>query len=195
MELQELENRWVAYDLKLTENIQLNKDVLKQLLIHKPTSRLNRMSLTVGLEMILGLVLIGWFISQIGYRADWTYWLGMLLYFPLVLWGFIWTLRYFSLIRKVDFSKSVTQTRIALQELQLHKLRRIKIGYGLGPVGASGVFLLSGINVFNTHFLLPLALILMVFFTSFYIRYKYDLVQRFEKFKNELNDLEALEKD
>jgi len=113
----------------------------------------------------------------------------------LVIWGFFWTIRYFSLIRKVDFSKSVTQTRIALQELQLHKLRRIKIGYGLGPVGAFAVFLLSGINVFNTHFLLPLALILIVFFTSFYIRYKYDLVQRFEKFRNELNELEALEKE
>lgn len=195
MELQELENMWAVYDHKLSENTRINKEVLKHLLLDKPKKRITNMMLKAIVELVSPIFLLIWFFSEAGIRYDWKYWVGMALFLSIAFFGYYLSIRYFQLIQNVDFSKSVTQTRKELKKIELFKLQRIKYGLRFGPVGAIGVFMISEIHVLSNNFIMPLVLILIVFGVSHYLRYRYGVVENFNKFKHELEELEALEKE
>lgn len=195
MELQELENMWAVYDHKLSENTRINKEVLKHLLLDKPKKRITNMMLKAIIELVAPIFLLIWFFSEVGIRNDWRYWVGMVLFLSISTFGYYLSIRYLKLIQKVDLSNSLTQTRKTLNEIELFKLQRIKFGLRFGPVGAIAVFMISEINVLSTNFILPLVLILIVFGLSHYLRYRYGVVENFSKFKRELDELEALEKE
>jgi acyl-ACP thioesterase len=52
MELIELQNIWVQYDKKLTDNTRLNKEILRRMLISKPEKRLNWIKISAGFNLI-----------------------------------------------------------------------------------------------------------------------------------------------
>jgi len=195
MELKELESMWAVYDHKLSENTRINKEVLKHLLLDKPKKRITNMMLKAIVELVAPIFLLVWFFSEVGIRDDWKYWVGMVLFLSISTFGYYLSIKYFKLIQKVDFSNSLTQTRKTLNEIELFKLQRIKLGLRFGPVGAIGVFMISEIHVLSNNFIMPLILILIVFGVSHYLRYRYGVVENFSKFKRELDELEALEKE
>jgi len=57
MELLELQNIWNQYDKKISENIRLNKDILRKMLLTKTEKRLNRIKVEAGIRLALSLLL------------------------------------------------------------------------------------------------------------------------------------------
>jgi len=199
MELMDLQNIWSEYDQKLSENIRINKEVLKHLLMDKPYKRVSGMTRNIVIELLISTIILVVAIINFPFRNEWQYWVGVTMFALLIIWDYYWHIRYFRMAKSVDFTKPITETRKRLKEIEIHKLRRIQIGYGLGPVGVIGIILICGFH-FNSEPLtyesiLFIALTVLVFVVSLFIRYRYGLVERFKKFRNELNELEDLEKE
>ena len=58
MELIELQNIWQQYDKKISENMNLNKEILRRLLQSKPEKTITWIKLKAGFNLILPIVII-----------------------------------------------------------------------------------------------------------------------------------------
>ena len=106
MDLSELQNIWHEYDKKISENTRLNKEILRLLLVSKPKRRLNWIKIKAGLTIISPVFFIPFlFIQHIQFHLTTRFYIGLGLLLPVVIISFIWDIRYFILIGKVDFSR------------------------------------------------------------------------------------------
>lgn len=199
MELTELQNLWQEYDKKLSENTRLNKEILRQILLEKPQRRLNWIKIKAGLWIFspaLFVFLI--MILNVQFNISTRFFIGLGLFLPVFIITYIWDIRYYTLIRGIDFAMPVLSIRKVIAELEKYKIKTTKIRYLLMPLAMVG-FLLMIIHkiTFSFDFLsiLPLLLIVLVFFSSMYFTFKYSIYERFIKLNQDINEIEQLEKE
>lgn len=63
------------------------------------------------------------------------------------------------------------------------------------PFAMIGVFLVGDIPVFSKNFILPLSLIIIVFFMSIFVAFKYRIFEYHSKLNKEIAEVEKLEKE
>lgn len=195
MELKELQDIWAEYDRKLTENTRINKEILKKLLIDKPQKRLTRIGLKAFLDLVTPWIVVVWFFYVVGIRHDWTYCVGVLLTFPLFGLLYYWYLKYFQMIRKVDFSRPVIKNRRDLEEIELLKLRMTKFNHVSLPVQLVGCFLIIWPFLHVPIFaLLTIGIVWIMTIVLLIYRDKHE-INLIRKFKQDLDELEKLEKE
>lgn len=199
MELTELQNRWQEYDKKITENTRINKEILRLILLENPQRSLNRIKINAGLRIfspLLFLFLV--LILNVQFNISTRFFIGLALFLPLYIISYIWDIRYYALIRRIDFSMPVLSIKKIIAELEKYKIKTTKIRYMSMPFGMAG-FLLMIIHKITFRFdlfsILPLLLIVLVFFSSLFITFKYSIYERFKKLNKEIKEIEQLEQE
>jgi hypothetical protein len=196
MELTELQNIWQDYDKKLSENICLNKKVLRLMLQSKPERWVSRIKVKAVFNLILPIGLVfGIFIPGIEFRNEPGFYGGWLLFGPFAILTYYWAVRYYQLVCKIDFSKPVTEIRKDIKMVEKYKIKMKKFGYIFSPLAMTGVFLIARIPILSRDSFLPLTLIVVVLSVSVYYTFKYSISERFRKLNLEIEEIEALENE
>lgn len=108
MELDELQNIWVQYDKKISDNTRLNKEILKRMLISKPEKRLNWIKIKAGFNVFSPVILILLImIMDVKFSLTINFYIGLSLFTAIFVITYILNIRYFLLIRKIDFSGAI----------------------------------------------------------------------------------------
>ena len=175
MEWTELQALWQQYDARIAENTRINKEVLKRMLRTKPERRINWVTLQTGAGIFMTPIVLLLFFALVPMKFNHglALYLGIFLYGGIVLLGFYWSIKYFMLLRNIDFTNSVNTTRNNLKQLEKFHTKRIKLGYLLMPIGMIGVFLLFNIPIFTKTSIVPLSLILVVMVGSMYYKFRW----------------------
>ena len=199
MELSELQNIWQEYDKKISENTRINKEILRLLLLEKPRKRLNWIKLKAGTWLfspVLFVFLI--LILDVQFNISPRFFIGLGLFLPVIVITYFWDIKYFTLIRGIDFTMPVLSIKKVITELQKYKLKTTKIRYLLMPLAMTG-FLLMIIHKITIKLdffsILPLLLIVLVFFSSMYFTFKYSIYERYKKLNKDIDEIVQLEKE
>jgi len=194
MELIELQNIWQQYDKKISENMTLNKEILRRMLQSKPEKRITWIKLKAGFKLILPIVIISvMMIPNLVFRNEISFYTGILLFGGFALITYYWAIRYYLLINKVDFNNPVTLIKKDIKQVEKYKIKVTKFSYIFAPFGLTGVFLMANIPILSKHSLLPISLIILVFLFSIYITFKFSIFERFAKINKEIEEIEKLE--
>lgn len=196
MELIELQNIWQQYDKKISENMSLNKEILRRMLQSKPEKMINWIKLKAGFTLILPLVMIPFIlVRNVVFRDEISFYMGIVLFGSFALITYYWAIRYYLLINKVNFNNPVTLLKKDIKQVEKYKIKITKFGYLFAPFGMTGVFLIANIPILSKHSILPITLILLVFLSSIYITFKYSIMERFAKINMEIEEIEKLESE
>jgi hypothetical protein len=199
MELVELQNIWQEYDKKLSENTRINKEILRLILIEKPQRRLNWIKIKAALWIFSPVLFVSLIlILHVQFNISTRFYVGLGLFLPVFFINYIWDIRYFNLIRAIDFTMPVLSIKKVVTELEKYKIKTTKIRYLIMPIAMIG-FLLMIIHKINIRLdffsILPLILIVLVFFSSMYFTFKYSIFERFKKLNKDIDEIEKLEQD
>ena len=199
MELTELQNIWQEYDKKISENTRLNKEILRLLLIEKPQRRLNWIKIKAALWIFSPVLFVALIlILNVQFYISTRFYFGLGLFLPVYIINYIWDIRYFTLIRGIDFTMPVLSIKKVVTELEKYKIKTTKIRYLLMPLAMIG-FLLMIIHKINIKLdffsILPLLLIVLVFFSSMYFTFKYSIYEHYKKLNKDIDEIEQLEHD
>jgi hypothetical protein len=199
MELTDLQDLWQQYDKKLSENTRLNKEILKLMLIAKPKKRLNWIKIKAVFSIFSPLVfLTGLLVLNVQFQFSVNFYIGLCLFLPVYIITYLWDIRYFMLIRNVDFSTSVLSIKRVIAEMEKYKIKKTRIRYMLMPVAMTGFMLMIFRKItFSPNLLdyLPILLIVLVFISSMYFTFKYSIYGEFNRLNKEIDEIEQLEKD
>jgi hypothetical protein len=199
MELTELQNIWQEFDKKISENTRLNKEILRIILLEKPKRRLNWIRIKAGIwlfspALFVFLILI----LNVQFNISTRFFIGLGLFLPVFIITYIWDIKYFTLIRGIDFTMPVLSIKKVIAELEMYKIKTTKIRYLLMPFAITG-FLLMIIQKITFSFsffsILPLLLVVLVFFLSMYFTFKYSIYERFIKLNKDIDEIEHLEQE
>jgi len=199
MELLELQSIWQEYDKKLSENTRLNKEILRLMLLSKPRRRLNWIKIKAGLSIFSPILFVTLLlVLDVQFHLNTNFYIGLGLFLPIYTITYIWDIRYFKLIRNVDFSMPVLSIKKVIAELEKYKIKTTRIRYLLMPFAMTGFLLMiiQKITIgFNLVSVIPLLLIILVFISSIYFTFKYSIYERFKKLAKEIDEIEQLEKE
>jgi hypothetical protein len=198
MELIELQNIWQEYDKKLSENTRLNKEILRLMLLSKPQKRLNWIKIKAGLNIFSPILFVILLVLDVQFSLTINFYIGLGIFLPVYAITYIWDIRYFKLIRAIDFSMSVLSIKKVVAELEKYKIKTTRLRYLLMPFAMIGFLLMIIHKItfsFNLVSIIPLLLIILVFISSMYFTFKYSIYERFSKLNKEIDDIEQLEKE
>lgn len=199
MELSELQNIWQDYDKKISQNTRLNKEILRLMLISKSRRRLNWIKIIAGLRIFSPLVFVTvLLVLDVHFQISLSFYIGLAMFLPVITITYIWDIKYFILIRKIDFSMPVLTLKKEIAQLEKYKIKKTRIRYMLGPFAMAGflMMIIHKIN-FSLNFIsmLPLLLMILVFLSSMYVTFKYSIYERFKRLNKDIYDIERLEKE
>jgi hypothetical protein len=196
MELVELQALWQQYDKNILDSTKINKEVLKRILISKPEKRLNWEKIKAGLNLILPIVLILFIlVPNIKYRPSIDFYVGIFIFGMVFSVLYYWSVRYYMLIGRIDFSSSITLIKKNIKQLEKYKIKLKRFGFILMPFGLTGIFLLGEFPIFSKDSILPISLIILVMIISIYYTFKYSIFEQFRILNREIEEVEKLEKE
>ena len=199
MELTQLENIWKSYDKKITDNTRINKEILRRMLISKPERRLNWVKIKAGfniLSPVIFTILI--LVLDVQFHFKTNFYIGLTLFLPIYLITYVWDIKYFRLIRNIDFKTSVLSIKKSIAELEKYKIKTTRIKYILMPLAMIGFILMIAQKItfrFDFISIIPLLLIILVFILSYCFTFKYLIFQQFKMLNNEIEEILILEKE
>jgi hypothetical protein len=199
MEMSELQYLWQEYNKKISETTSLNKEILRHILLEKPQRSFRWIKIKAGLRIfspLLFVLLV--MILKVQFNISTRFYIGLGLFLPVFIITYFWDVKYYMLLRGVDFSMPVLSIKKITAELEKYKIKTTKIRYLLMPLAMLG-FLLMIIHKIPLNFsflsVIPLLLIVLVFFSSMYITFKYSINERFKKLNKDISEIDKLEKD
>jgi len=196
MELTELQNIWQQYDKKLSDNMHLNKEILRRILISKPEKKLNWLKVKAGLSLILPiLAILLILVPNIEYRETIDFYIGLFSFGIFSVLTYYWSLRYFLLLVKIDFTNPISSIKLKIYQLEKYKIRLTKLSYNLMPFALIGIFLMADFPFFSMDSLLPVSLMLLVMIISIFYTIKYSIFERFKRLNMQIEEIEQLEKE
>jgi hypothetical protein len=178
------------------ENTKINKEVLKRILISKPEKRLNWEKIKAGFSLILPIVLVFLIlVPNIKYRFSIDFYMGVFMFGTVFLVLYYWSVRYYMLIGRIDFSSSMTLIKKNIKQLEMYKIKIRSLGFILMPFALIGIYLLGEFPVFSQDSILPISLIIFVMIISIYYTFKYSVFEQFRILNREIEEVEKLEKE
>lgn len=199
MELTQLENIWKSYDKKITDNTRINKEILRRILISKPENRLSWVKIKAGFNILSPVIFITLIlVLDVQFHFKTNFYIGLTLFLPIYLMTYIWDIKYFRLIRNIDFTMSVLSIKKSIVELEKYKIKTTRIKYILMPVAMIGFILMIAQKItfkFDFVSIIPLLLIILVFILTYYFTFKYLISGQFKMLNNEIDEILMLEKE
>jgi uncharacterized membrane protein len=194
MELAELEQIWKEYDKKIADNILLNREILKHILISKPEKQFNWIKIKAIFNLFSPFILfILLAVMDVQFDITVRFYVGLSLFTILYILTYIWDIKYYLLIRKIDFSKKILAIKKDVAELEKYKIKTTRIKYVLMPFAIVGILLmLIQHPVINNESVVMFALIIIVFCLSAYYTLKYSIFERFRKLNKEIEEVDNI---
>jgi len=197
MELSELQHIWKEYDLKIDENTQIDKCLLKEVLIRKPIKKINWLQLKALLQLIAPAIVLFLFFTRVKLREPGLeLYIGISLFLCLVLLGYVWAITYYLLLRRIAFSESALTVKSQLIKIKRYKIRTLQWNYLLWPPTILSLYLMLNINSsFNVIFnqaVIPVLLCVVVFILFSHYRF-ISLNVQFNQLNKELEEIQELE--
>ena len=195
MDLSELQKYWNIYEKKVDENIHINKEILRRMLISKTEKRFNKIKIKAGIHLIAPVVLILFLVlPNMGFHNTYYFYSGLGMFLVLATITYIWTIKYYLMIGKIDFSNPVLTIKKNIRELERYKIKTTRWGYIFTPFAMVGIFLVANIPIFSRDTVLFLLLVVIVMILSMYYTFKHSIIERFKKLNREIDEIEQLEK-
>lgn len=194
MELTELETLLKICDKKITKNVHLNREVVKNLLTNKIEKLFYKEKMRaiyyVLSPFILGLIII---IADLQFKLTTNFYIGLSLFVPIYSFFYILDVKYYLSLRRIDFTTPVLSTKKRMTELERTKVKMNRMRNISAPVIILGALLIFLPKViFTTEFTVMLILIGIVFTASvFYTRHS--IRKRYEALNKKIEELESLE--
>jgi hypothetical protein len=197
MELIELENIWKEQNKKITNNTRLNKEILRRMLISKPEKRINWIKIKAVFNVMSPIILpLFVVIMKVQFQITTQFYVGLSIFLIIYLTIYVWDVKYFLLIRKIDFSDSILNIKKHVAIIEKYMIKKTRIRYFLMPFAIIGIFLmLVQKPVFNNESIVMFVLIILVFISSIYYTFKYSVFERFRILNREIEEIENLEKE
>ena len=108
---------------------------------------------------------------------------------------YIWDVKYFLLIRKIDFSDSISVIKKSLAILEKYMIKKTRFRYTLMSFAIIGIFLmLFQKPVFNIETIIFFILVVLVFISALYYTLKYSVFERFKVLNKEMQEVENIDK-
>jgi hypothetical protein len=121
--------------------------------------------------------------------------IGLSIFLIIYLTIYIWDVKYFLLIRKIDFSDSIITIKKSIAILGKYMIKKTRFRYILMPLAIIGIFLmLIQKPVFNRESIILFILIALVFISSLYYTFKYSVYERFKILNKEIQEIENIDK-
>jgi len=186
---------WEQYDRKLSETLNINKNILREIHSFRIQSQLNKPLFNEGIELVIILVLMPLLINfSIDHANSPRLFLSGALSFALVLFFFILSvIRIKKFLSAGQLNDSIIETQKRISQLKLTVLRTRKIEYLLLPLLVATLLPISGkilyhINLFEKPFSFGVALtfalgigILGTILTNRYYNQKIETAESFLK--------------
>lgn len=196
MEINELQNIWRDYDRKISENTRLNKEILRNMLVRKPEKKVNWMRIKATGWLLSPLIFIFLVVVlKVEFIISTRFFIGLGLFLPVFLLAYVWDVRYFMLARRIDLAEPVLSIKRVLTEIEQYKIRTTRIRYLLMPLAMTGFILMIARKfTFAPDFvsMLPILLIVVVFFSSWYFTLKYSVYDQFARLNRDLDEIKEL---
>ena len=193
MELEELQNIWRHHNSKSADNISLNKEILKQMLMLKSKKRLKWITIKAGFNLILPIIILLIFVPKFRYRAEIDFYASLIFFGFFSLLTYYWAVKYFILLGKIDLNNPVTMVKREIYNLEKYKIRITKLSFLLMPFAIISIFQIAEVPIFS-KLLLPFSIVLLVIVISIFYTFKYYLSENY-KTLIEIQEIEKLEKD
>jgi hypothetical protein len=205
MELMELQNLWLENNRKLDETLRLNREIMNKLLKAKPERRLTRIKAKALINLILPIVILSLILFRV-WVPDIKLTCNLQFYIGVTMFGigyviiYILSARYYWHLMKIDFTQNVIDIKTRVLRAEACNLKTTRFKYLSMPFAITGILMLLGIPIFSLKnvslqsFIL-LFLIVLVFIGSVYVTFKFTVVERFRKLKQEISELEKLTKE
>jgi len=194
MEMTDFQNMWIQHSKDISENTQINKQVLRTILITKIERKINWIISKAIFNLILPIALLTTvLIPRISLRADSGFIIGSILFGVVFIITYVWAVKYFLRVLRLDFKSSITSTKKNIIQLEKYKFNISKLGYMLIPFGVIGMFMMIEIPFFSKSSLLPISLIILVMIISIYITFKFSIIERFKTINRDIIEIEKLE--
>lgn len=195
MEWAELQAVWQQYDARMAENTRINREILKRMLRVKPERRISRMKGWAIYGMIVPIpIMCTALVTSTKLRNEWDFYLGLILIVIMLAKVLYQTVQYFLLIRAINFTHCITQTKKQLQHLDKFMLKMSKWGWPMMFIGMAGICLLCQLPVMTKDFTLMTVFIILCAAVSSYIKFK-RFREQLNRFNAELDEIENLEKE
>ena len=194
MELDEMKEIWTQHERMLVEHTLLNKELIRKLLIVNAEKRTDWIKIRMLASLILsfaGIILIA--IPRIEFTLKFDVIIGIILFVSITIISFIWAIRVYLLLEKVNFKESVLLVSKQLKLAEKYKLKIKKNGLILAPLMIIGIFLSAGIPFLSVKMIPFYALMIIVFLISTYIRTRYGLVAQIRKIDKDIEEISKLE--
>jgi len=196
MELFELQNIWNQYDKRISENIRLNKEILRKMLLTKTEKRLNRIKVEAGIRLIIPLLLLPTLLLfNIQFRATIDFYIGVSLFTVLFILACIFRIKFFLMADSFNFSSSISSVKKGINELEKYQFKMLRIALLILPFGLISIFLIAKIPFLTQDTLIPLSLMIIILTVSFIYKTKYSYEERFRKLNQEIEEIEELERE
>ncbi len=196
MELDELKSNWIQHEKMLVENTVLNKTLLRKLLLVNAEKSIDWLKIRSLTSLILPLVLVIFIaIPRIQFTLKFDVVLGIVLFVSLSLLSYIWAIRVYLLIEKLNFNGPVLHVSKQLRLIEKYKLKITRYGFMLAPFMIVGIFLSAGIPFFSSKMILFYILMVVSFLIGMYVRSKHGLVAQIRKLERDLEEISELELD
>jgi hypothetical protein len=196
MELLELQNIWNQYAKKVSENIRLNKEILKKMVITKTEKRLNRVKVEAGIRIVIPFLLIPTILLfNIQFSNTIDFYIGLSLFIGLFIIAFIVRVKYFLMAGRIDLSDPIPLVRKGITELKKYQLKVVRLVFIFLLLGAISVSLLFKIPFLTKDTLVPLIFMIIILVVTYVYKTKYSYDERYRKLNQEIEEIEELEKE
>ena len=130
MELNELQSLWIENDKKISDSIRFNKEILRRMLMSKPEKRFNWIKIKAEISLFSPIILfLALLVTDIQFRLTLNFYIGLGLFAVIYVTNYVWGIRYFLLIRKIDFSGAILSLKKEIAELEKYKIKITRISY------------------------------------------------------------------
>jgi hypothetical protein len=135
METNKLQEMWTDFDKKISDNTQLNREMLKRMLISEPKRRFSQLILKAGIEVIVIIVmLIYFFVKHVSFQPTIVFTLGLTIFVTAIGTPIIGHIRYFLMLYKINFSESVLSLKKKINESERLKEKNNRYGRIMVPL-------------------------------------------------------------
>lgn len=169
MEYEELEKLWRKYDEKLDNLGKINKKLIKETLLKKPTRKLNwhKFNSIYGLIIVPIVLVFALHPNFIQENLDWKLITGSILSLSVVIYVSSISIRSFKILKTIDLSNDsiINSTNKVIEFKKLFN-RRWKHAFIYYPVLCVGVLLIAWNSfIFDTKTILSLIFIFIITYT------------------------------
>ncbi len=193
MELSELQKIWNTHSLKVAENTKINKRILKEMLIRKPSKTINWIKLKAIYQLIAGVVILILFFKDVKLRDPGLgLYIGITLLALLLLFSFIRGLKSVMLLISINMANPILIVKGTLLKFQKYKLSTMRYNFFITPPSFLAVILLTPIQFYQQQIILPILFFMLVYVIFSFYRFKF-INEEFDNLNRQLAELEHLE--